>query len=103
VKGSTGEHTAAFRGARGSAWPMPAGAQTPPLAVPVDLELTLFRLWRMAPAGWVGAVSWTALCFWLVLSSQMEGFVLWAVIPPCAALLFGQVLLLVLKGIRRIR
>jgi hypothetical protein len=57
----------------------------------------------MASAGWVGAVSWTALCFWLVLSSSLEDFVLWALIPPFAALLIGQILLSVLKGLRSLR
>ena len=63
----------------------------------------LFRLWLMASAVWIGMVFWIALCFWLVLSSWLQGFVFWALIPPCAALLIGEVLLLVLKGIRRHR
>ena len=92
----TEEHTARFRGARGA-------EQTPPLAVltkTVDLELRLFRLWLKVSAVWVGAVFWIALCFWLVLSSWSEDFVFWALIPPIAAILIGQVVLLVLKGIR---
>jgi hypothetical protein len=67
----------------------------------MDLELTLFRLWLKASTVWVGAVFWIALCFWLVLSSWSEDFVFWALIPPCAALLVGQLLILVLKGMRR--
>ena len=90
---STGEHTARFRGARGS-------EQTPLLRVPADLELALFRLWLKASAVWVGAVLWIALCFWLVLSSWSEEFAFWALIPPCTVLVVGQVVLLVLKGIR---
>jgi hypothetical protein len=67
----------------------------------MDLELRLFRLWLKASAVWVGAVFWIALCFWLVLSSWSEDFVFSALIPLCAALVVGQVLILVLKGIRR--
>jgi len=69
----------------------------------MGVELTLFRAWLVASAVWVGTLLWIALCFWLVLSSWLEGFVFWALIPPCAALLVGQVLLLVLTGIRRLR
>ena len=74
-------------------------AQTPRLMVLADLELTLFWRWLAASAVWIGAVSWIALCFWLVLSSELEGFVLWALMPPRAAMLIGQVLFLILRGI----
>ena len=69
----------------------------------MDLELTLFRLWLKASAVWVGAVFWIALCFWLVLSSWLEDVVIWALVPPCAALVIGQVVLLILRGLRRQR
>ena len=63
----------------------------------------LFRLWLTASAIWIGIVLWIALSFWLVLSSWLQGFVFWALIPPCATILIGQVLLLALKFIRRHR
>ena len=69
----------------------------------MDIETRLLRLWLVVSAAWVGTVSWIALCFWLVLSSGLEGFALWALIPPCVALLGGQVLLLMLRGLRRHR